>query len=162
MFLNLKKRGWVVSSSFTIKIIKIPTICQGGQILRKDCYRQFLSRFKPLFENEAKCEAIDILMQIKLIFIRKVLLWVSFSKWKFLELRSGLLLKFYVFVICFATIVKDEKPYLQSDFPTGFLVSVTQRCGKLLFSNLFWAWIWLRNASVPTHFNLLAKLIKFL
>ena len=72
MFLKPIKQGCVVSSSFTVKIIKIPTICQNEQILRKDCYRQFLSRSKPLFQNEAKCEAIDILMQIKLIFTRKV------------------------------------------------------------------------------------------
>ena len=48
---------------------------------------------KPLFQSEARCEAIDvkwsikyILMQIKLLFTRKVLHLPSFWKWEFLEL----------------------------------------------------------------------------
>ena len=53
---------------------------------------------KPLFQSEARCEAIDvkmiyyiyILMQIKLLFTRKVLHLPSFWKWEFLELGNGL------------------------------------------------------------------------
>ena len=52
---------------------------------------------KPLFQSEARCEAIDvkwsiiyILMQIKLLFTRKVLHLPSFWKWEFLELGNSL------------------------------------------------------------------------
>ena len=49
---------------------------------------------EPLFQSEAKCEAIEmtatLLMQIKLIVTRKVLPLCSFWKWEFLELGSGL------------------------------------------------------------------------
>ena len=52
---------------------------------------------KPLFQSEARCEAIDvkwsiiyILMQIKLLFTRKVLHLPSFWKWEFLELGNFL------------------------------------------------------------------------
>ena len=64
-----------------------------------DINRPFASCPKPLFHNEAKCEAIDmkilffILMQIKLIFTTKVL-HLAYSlifKVRVLELRNGLL-----------------------------------------------------------------------
>ena len=51
----------------------------------------------PLFQNEGRCSAFDmeiisvILMQIKLIFTRKVVHLASFWKWGFLEPGSGLL-----------------------------------------------------------------------
>ena len=50
----------------------------------------------PLHQNEVKCSSFDmemsfILMQIKLIFTRKVGHLASFWKWRFLELVSGLL-----------------------------------------------------------------------
>ena len=49
----------------------------------------------PLYQNEVKCSAFDmevifILMQVKLIFTRKVVHLASFWKWGFLELGSGL------------------------------------------------------------------------
>ena len=58
-------------------------------------FRPFLSCPKPLFQSEAKCEAIDMKMifysqQIKLIFTRKVLLVASFLEWELLEFRYGL------------------------------------------------------------------------
>ena len=58
--------------------------------------RPFLSFPGPLFQNEGRCSAFDMksfftLMQIKLIFTRKVVHLASFWKWGFLELRSGLL-----------------------------------------------------------------------
>ena len=51
----------------------------------------------PLFQNEGRCSAFDmeiisvILMQIKLIFTRKVMHLAPFWKWGFLELGSSLL-----------------------------------------------------------------------
>ena len=58
---------------------------------------------KPLFQSEAKCEAIDIkttviLIQIKLIFTAKVLHLASFWKWEFLELGSGLFWFFFFYI----------------------------------------------------------------
>ena len=68
----------------------------GGHIFL-DINRPFASCPKPLFHNEAKCEAIDmkilffILMQIKLVFTRKVLHLSLIFKVRVLELRNGLL-----------------------------------------------------------------------
>ena len=50
---------------------------------------------KPLFRSEVTCEVIDMkiifsLMQITLIFTRKVLHWASFWKWEFVKLGNGL------------------------------------------------------------------------
>ena len=60
-------------------------------------YGPFPSCTKPLFQREAKWEAIDmkmifyIFMQIKLIITRKVLHLASFSIWEsFGELENGL------------------------------------------------------------------------
>ena len=57
--------------------------------------RSFPSSPGPLYQNEVKCSAFDmemlfILMQINLIFTRKVVHLASFWKWGFLELGSGL------------------------------------------------------------------------
>ena len=57
--------------------------------------RSFPSSPGPLYQNEVKCSAFDmelffILMQVKLIFTRKVVHLASFWKWGFLELGSGL------------------------------------------------------------------------
>ena len=62
--------------------------------------KPFPSCSKPLFQSEAKCEAIDIkttviLIQMKLIFTAKVLHLASFWKWEFLELGSGLFWFFF-------------------------------------------------------------------
>ena len=58
--------------------------------------RPFPSSPEPLYQNEVKCSAFDmemifILMQIKLIFTRKIVHLASFWKWRCLELWSGLL-----------------------------------------------------------------------
>ena len=50
---------------------------------------------KALFPSEVKCEGIDMkiifsLVQIALIFTRKVLHWASFWKWEFVKLGNGL------------------------------------------------------------------------
>ena len=52
---------------------------------------------KPLFPSKVDCEAIDMkiifsLMQITLIFTRKVLHWASFWKWESVKLGNGLCL----------------------------------------------------------------------
>ena len=59
-------------------------------------HRPFPSCPEPLFQSEAKCEAIDMKMnfivkQIKLIFTRKVMHLTSFWKWDFLDFGNGLL-----------------------------------------------------------------------
>ena len=56
--------------------------------------RPFPSSPGPLYQNEVKCSAFDmemifILMQVKLIFTRKVVHLASFWKWGFLEHGSG-------------------------------------------------------------------------
>ena len=61
--------------------------------------RPFLSCLKPLFQSEAKCEAmvmkisfIIILIQTKFIFTTEVLPLASFCKWEVLELVNSVLL----------------------------------------------------------------------
>ena len=49
----------------------------------------------PLYQNKVNCSAFDIemifiLMQVKLIYTRKVVHLASFWKWGFLELVGGL------------------------------------------------------------------------
>ena len=52
----------------------------------------FPSSTEPLYQNEVKCiRQFFILMQINLIFTRKVVRLASFWKWGFLELGRGLL-----------------------------------------------------------------------
>ena len=76
---------------------------------------------KPLFQSEARCEAIDvkwsiiyILMQIKLLFTRKVLHLPSFWKWEFLELGNSLFSWLYFslnYILSFSRLILNDEFY---------------------------------------------------
>ena len=72
----------------------------------------------PLYQNEVKCSAFDMemffnLMQVKLIFTRKVVHLASFWKWGFLELGSGLFPKviYVLFPLQTSTFPPLPSPY---------------------------------------------------
>ena len=71
----------------------------------------------PLYQNEVKCtRRFFILMQIKLIFTRKVAHLASFWKWGFLVLGSGLL------------------------FWKEFSCTKKKQMQRILFTNEAWGW----------------------
>ena len=94
--------------------------------------RPFLSCLKPLFQSQAKCEAIVmkiffiiILIQIKLIFTTEVLPLASFCKWEVLELGNGVFLS--VSSRCFSPLMILFS-FAGSSYIVPRLISLTKRC----------------------------------
>ena len=92
--------------------------------------RPFLSCLKPLFQSEAKCQAIVMKMfffffriQIKFIFTTEVLPLASFCKWE--ELGNGLFLS--VSSRCFSPLMILWS-FAGSSYIVPRLISLTKRC----------------------------------
>ena len=108
--------------------------------------RPFLSSLKPLFQSQAKCEAIVmknffiiILIQLKLIFTTEVLPLASFCKWEVLELGNGVFLS--VSSRCFSPLMILWS-FAGSSYIVPRLISLTKRCvwrlcGELLNQGTF-------------------------
>ena len=111
--------------------------------------RPFLSCLKPLFQSEAKCQAIVMKMffvflffriQIKFIFTTEVLPLASFCKWE--ELGNGLFLS--VSSRCFSPLMILWS-FAGSSYIVPRLISLTKRCvwslcGELLTQSTSYPW----------------------
>ena len=87
----------VLNQSANQRLVFFPRLPLDSRSAYRHLNRPFPSFPGPLYQNEVKYSAYDmemmeiILMQIKFIFLRKVVHFASFWKWGFFELGSGLL-----------------------------------------------------------------------
>ena len=106
---------------------------------------------KPLFQSEARCEAIDvkwsiiyILMQIKLLFTRKVLHLPSFWKWEFLELGNSLFSWLYFslnYILSFSLAHPQRWILLKKSALSVYYLSVYCKHGGLWYIFLYQVFI---------------------